>query len=245
MEALLEELSLNAWPAVRQVHFDNWVLRFSGGHTRRANSVAILGPSALPLEFKIAFCEEAYSRFGMPTVFKFADTPATEELEQLLADSGYRSEGNALVMTRDLTSLGPVPVADFRIESDLSADWFDLAVSMTAIEKSRKAFFEKILSAIVPTHGFASVWHHGNAAAIGMGVIERGWVGLFDIVTAPERRREGHATNLVLNMMRWGKKMGADAAYLQVVKGNDAAVRLYEGLGFTSAYEYWYLAKRH
>lgn len=243
MEVILEELSLNAWPAIRQVHFDNWVLRFSGGHTRRANSVNFLGPSSIPLAAKVGFCEEVYSRMGSATVFKFSGKPDTDHIDAFLADAGYRAEGNAAVMTRDLAQLPTVPDAEFRVESELSNDWFELAVEFTAVERSRRGHLERILSSIVPTHAFASVLSNGRPAAIALGVVERGWIGFFDIVTAPEFRRMGFATGLMANLMRWGADHGARHGYLQVVKENEAAMRLYEGLGFERSYEYWYRAK--
>jgi len=244
MEATIEELSLNAWPAIRQVHFDNWVLRFSGGHTRRSNSVNILGPSTLPLDFKIGFCEEAYSRLNSPTVFKFSDIPGNELIEEMLESSGYTTEGNAIVMTRDLRSLGPIPTAEFRVESELTEEWFELASALTAIERSRKPFLAQILSNIVPNRGFGSILVDGQAVAIGLGVVERNWLGVFDVVTAPEFRRQGFGSRLMLNLMRWGKTLGAQDAYLQVVKNNDPAIQLYDGLGFDSQYEYWYRVKQ-
>jgi ribosomal protein S18 acetylase RimI-like enzyme len=44
-------------------------------------------------------------------------------------------------------------------------------------------------------------------------------------------------------MMRWGANLGATGAYLQVVKENESAIRLYEKLEFKADYEYWYRVK--
>ena len=35
----IEELTLNAWPPLQTQLYDGWLLGFSGGYTRRANSV--------------------------------------------------------------------------------------------------------------------------------------------------------------------------------------------------------------
>ena len=43
----LEELALTTWPALQQWLYDGWVVRFAGGHTRRANSVTPLYSRAM------------------------------------------------------------------------------------------------------------------------------------------------------------------------------------------------------
>ena len=35
----LEEVAMNAWPALQQMLFDGWIVRFAQGYTKRANSV--------------------------------------------------------------------------------------------------------------------------------------------------------------------------------------------------------------
>ena len=80
----------------------------------------------------------------------------------------------------------------------------------------------------------------GRSVAWGLAVAERGKVGLFDIVTAPEARRQGAARRLVMALLAWGQGQGARDAYLQVVTTNAPAIALYRSLGFVAAYRYHY-----
>ncbi|MEA3309760.1 MAG: hypothetical protein U9Q70_09655 [Chloroflexota bacterium] len=70
LERRIEEVSLNSWPALQQILFDGWVLRFSEGYTKRANSVNPLFASSLDVEVKIDTCERLYAERGLPTVFR-------------------------------------------------------------------------------------------------------------------------------------------------------------------------------
>ena len=79
--------------------------------------------------------------------------------------------------------------------------------------------------------------------ACGLGVLEHETFGLFDIVTDPAQRRNGHGTQLVVSMLDWGKLHGAQHAYLQVIGTNLAAQQLYAKLGFQASYQYWYRAQ--
>ena len=76
--------------------------------------------------------------------------------------------------------------------------------------------------------------------AWGLAVDEGGRVGLFDIVTLPQARRQGAARRLVEALLAWGQAAGAREAYLQVMAANSAAIALYRSLGFVEAYRYHY-----
>jgi ribosomal protein S18 acetylase RimI-like enzyme len=71
-------------------------------------------------------------------------------------------------------------------------------------------------------------------------VVERGPLGLFDIVSDPQRRRAGHGRRVVEGLMAWGRGRGAACAYLQVVATNARAIALYQSLGFREAYRHHY-----
>src|SRR5271165_4691475 len=66
----VEETCLNAWPALRQVLLDGWVLRFSEGLTRRANSVNPLRADHRGVDALIPACEALYRRRLLPTIFR-------------------------------------------------------------------------------------------------------------------------------------------------------------------------------
>ena len=88
--------------------------------------------------------------------------------------------------------------------------------------------------------GFITLSVDGLVVACGLGVVERGFIGLHDIITDKAYRNRGLAEQMILHLLHWGKSHGADESYLQVVKGNAAARRLYAKLGYTDVYSYWY-----
>jgi GNAT superfamily N-acetyltransferase len=96
---------------------------------------------------------------------------------------------------------------------------------------------------LVPDHQFAIRRAEGEIVAVGMAVVEQGWMGAFDIIAAPGRRRQGHGTAVMNDLLRWASRSGARNAYLQVTQSNIAAHALYAQLGFREAYTYWYRIK--
>lgn len=53
-----------------------------------------------------------------------------------------------------------------------------------------------------------------------------------NVAVAPGYRRQGVASALLGRLMEWGEKRGIRRYILEVRTGNEAALRLYEGLGF-------------
>ena len=75
-------------------------------------------------------------------------------------------------------------------------------------------------------------------------MLERGAVGLYDIVVEPPQRRRGHGRTLTRALMNWGREEGASSAYLQVREQNAPARRLYAEQGFEDLYRYHYRVLR-
>jgi len=98
---LLEELNFNAWPAVTSLHVDGWLVRRTGGISRRVNSVNALAPGRMALEARVAACETLYRSWGMRSVFRI--TPLSEPgLEAMLLARGYAIEAPTNVMVAEL-----------------------------------------------------------------------------------------------------------------------------------------------
>jgi len=238
----LEELSLNAWPATKITHYDGWVLRFSNGFTRRANSVNVLCPSRLAIPTKVDWCEDQYTFAELPTVFKIFPDELTQDLTEELDQRGYETEGEAHVMTLDLPDSYPSNL-EITISPFLSEQWYSDAVGFNRVVPEHQVELRNIVERIQPICGFSTLYHGKDTVAVGLAVVERDWVGLFDIVVSPEHRRKGFGRQIVQGMMHWGKENGANHCYLQAFHENSAAIALYQSLGFESQYRYHYRSK--
>ena len=80
----------------------------------------------------------------------------------------------------------------------------------------------------------------GGIVGVGYGVVDRSWLGVFGMVTAPAHRRRGVARAVLAALAAAGEDRGARRAYLQVETDNDAALALYAELGFTHHHRYHY-----
>jgi ribosomal protein S18 acetylase RimI-like enzyme len=238
----LEELSLNALPSLQTLVYDGWLLRFANGCTGRANSVQSLYPGAISLEEKIDHCEHIYASRGMPTLFKLTEASQPPILDEELERRGYWTRPRVSVQTKRIARTSSSP-PDIRIEAAPSDDWLAAFFRIAHVREDRRETIAAMLRNILPATGYASGCVDDETVAVGLGVVERGWVGLFDINTAEEHRRQGHAGAVVQALCAWAVSRKAQNAYLQVVTENDPALALYESLGFRKSYTYWYREK--
>lgn len=240
----IEEAALNSWPALQQLLFDGWVVRFARGYTRRTNSVTPIYQSLLPLQEKIAFCEQQYQSHRLPTIFRLISfSPEAPLLEEVLAQRGYQRADLTLVLST------PLPARQVALHPAFQAgtleEWFPFYNWCSQVNEEQQASHRAILQRIVHQPLFAFSLEQGTPVACGVGVLEYDTFGLFDIITAPTQRNKGHATALVDGMLDWARERGARRAYLQVVSTNWPALRLYRRFGFQEIYHYWYRIQSH
>jgi ribosomal protein S18 acetylase RimI-like enzyme len=235
--ALLEEMNLNAWPALKTVHLDGWMVRSSGGDTRRPNSVNVFGPSTLPLADKIALAESAYRRLGRRCFFRI--TPLVDtEIPDLLSERHYTSEGATFVQTAEL---GHTAMPDsVEIMSRVSDTWLAAALGMRGVAGEEREIFRLLHRAIAVDAGWGLIRLNSQAVACGCVSVERGWSGLTGIYVHRDVRGHGLARKITEALMSWARERGARRMWLQVDQTNEAAISLYSSLGFRTAYTYHY-----
>jgi GNAT superfamily N-acetyltransferase len=239
----IEELSLNAVPALQTVHYDGWLARFSRGYARRANSVQPIYPSTLPLDEKLAYCEALYAATGYETYFKISPAVQPTDLDARLEERGYAREAETSVQVVDLAGVDGAIDEAVTIDDRLDPAWIADYCRLNTVPDRLVTTLTELLGLIVPPTGFATFRRDGETPAVGLAVRERDYVGLFDIVTAPNARKQGIGRRLVSALLRWGRNGGATHGYLQVVRTNAPALHLYEKLGFREVYRYWYRVK--
>lgn len=61
-----EELQCNAFPALQNVMYDGWSVRFGGGFTYRVNCANPMYPETLPAREKIEYTESLYRTPAFP-----------------------------------------------------------------------------------------------------------------------------------------------------------------------------------
>jgi len=244
LQRRLEEVALNAWPALQQMLFDGWILRFARGYTKRANSINPLFASHLDLVTKITTCEHLYALQGLAPIFRLTPFSCPPELDQVLEQRGYHVVDHTFVMQRDLQHGPPSALPRAELRHDTVDDWLRLwcALHGTAVEQHHT--HQAMLDLIPATRLSVSLVHDGTVVACGLGVLEHDYFGLFDLVTAPQQRNRGYGAALVSGMLHWARDHGAASAYLQVLRTNVPARHLYAKLGFQDRYPYWYRVPR-
>jgi N-acetylglutamate synthase len=240
---LIEEITFNAWPSPQTLLYDGWSIRFAGGYTRRANSVYPLYSSTENLEQKIAHCETLYGQRGLPTVFKMTAASQPDGLDDALAARGYTSEGETALRLLELSAWVGNADPNVEINETLSRDWFDAfwTISQSA-GKNQTAAWNIFGNIALPT-AYLFLKHEGKVVTCALAVLQNGFVGLYDMVTAPDARQKGYAHRVVQTLLVWAKAKGARTAYLQVMNNNAPARALYSGLGYQEVYQYWYRVK--
>lgn len=232
-----EQACLNGWPALQSVMLDGWQLRFSRGHTKRANSISLLWPSSTDPCAKIRLCEKLYARHGLPTIFQLSSLDV-EILDPALDAAGYGARfDESCILHRNLASKpGQDVPATVTLQTSVAESWLQALARIQGQSMSAQASSRALFGSIaLPAAFSASLVPDGQIAAIAFGAVHDGIVCLNSVATDLAFRRRGHARLAVEAILAWARREEqADGACLPVMAANTAALELYRSLGFST-----------
>jgi ribosomal protein S18 acetylase RimI-like enzyme len=254
----LEELAANAWPPATTQMVDGWRLRYNENVTQRANSVLPNDISGeMRLDERLELAEDFYARHNMRTRYQVCPASLPSELDAALAARSYARISDTSVQIAQTENVieqtGGNKPPGFQAEqssakprrfsvtvSGFSDTWMDTYAQGGHMSAHEHAMRRGIVERIGPRAGFALASLEGQPVAVGLGVTERGWTGIFCMETQPAFRRQGAATLILGALAQWGQENGATQMYLQVMVNNAPACALYQRAGFSALYTYWY-----
>lgn len=245
--SLYEELQRNAFPALQDISYDGWSIRFGGGFTYRVNCANPMYSELLSMAEKINYVESLYQASGLKmAIFKLHEgmDPARIQMAQsLLDEKGYATERHGNIFVCDLNNFCRQTVTPVIVDTTISDKWLNGFLTMNGTSEEERAAAEQMLKNIHFPILATSIVENGKMIACGLGVIERGHVGLYDIYVDASCRRRGLGADICTAIMRAGREQRCSTAYLQVLSDNLGARAMYYQLGYDKTYAYWFRTK--
>jgi len=240
----IEELSMNAWPALQTKLYDGWVLRFADGYTKRSNSINPIYNSKILLQMKLDFCEKEFEHVNLPVVYKLTPDSQPRDIDEELDKRGYIRIDETSVKVLEMDHYCQAKAGDIHFETEFSDTWINGFLKCTGINEKDQMTAKKMLNNIIGEVVCVSKRVGEKVIGCGFGVIERDYIGIFDIIVDKSYRGNGYGKNIMDSILNTAAEKGLKTAYLQVVVGNRPAENLYANLGFKEEYRYWYRVKR-
>ena len=246
-----EELGFHAWPALQVTHFGDWAVQLTPYYpSKRGNSVNLLNPADdADLAQRVEACEALFTAQGKRPVFRL--TPlAPPALADYLVKRGYTATGASSVMACDLRDNAalktPQPRLPLRLVQFRDGQEIGYSRISGVFHDRPEPLVEglaEVLRSIKPQKYVIAGFAGAEPAATLLCVSENGYTGLLDLCIGEAFRRRGFAKALVLNEMAQALSRGDHCFWLQVESANAAARALYQGLGFTTVYDYIYYCR--
>lgn len=235
--AALHRVMADGWRALELEQLGVWLLRASGGFTRRGNSALPVGPSGLPIGEALGAVERWYTARGLPPRLQVPVTPAMQPVVDALDAAGWTTDSDVHVMTAEIGPVLHLPTpSEVTVQLDEAPD--DAWLASYRRESGPLPPAARALLTNHPAVVFASVRAGGDCVAIARATVDRRWAGLYAVEVAESHRRRGLGRAVSAGALRWAAQQGARRAYLQTAIGNDAAVALYRSLTFDVHHDY-------
>jgi len=233
----LEPTFMASFPSVDMRLSDSVVVRSSALPHRRVNAAWVTGRSADP--GLIGDIEEYYESLGQDPIFKVADAP---NLDRALRLRGYQEEGLTPVLGLEHLAIGQPANTALSGEADLeSAVRYRMEFTQKPIDRL-SLYLDAYQRS--PGHTGVAFGIDGlSVAAVGMVHLYQGFAAISNVAVSPSARRQGLGRAVTEGLMSWSASRGVETTVLQVEADNQAAMSLYQDLGFEKLYDSWYLRK--
>ncbi len=244
---LYQELLTNAWPAKTIIFQNGWIVKLSEGVTKRVNAVLPIRYVGDNLFDDISVVESIYRERNMPVIFQVPDYFEPPNLKETLLSLGYGSIDETLIMTSSIKEISKIEEnrnLNFFIEQELSDKWLAALGNLHNYSQATIDGQEQIIKRIpFRTKAFFYGELDNQIVAVGLAIIEREYLGIYDLVVHPNCRLRGIAQSLIAKMLQWGIGNLAKHVYLAAQGDNFGAIALYNKIGLKDRYHYRYLTK--
>ncbi len=234
----IEERAFAAWPAEQVRALGPWRFRSTRGVTHRGNSVWPDGLAGIPsLDAAIEAAEAFYADRALPAQFQV--TPlAPPGLDRALQARRYTPGVSVAVQVAAASAVPPAPRPG-SFSRTMSEAWFTVSGRLGRYAKVPE-IYAALLARIGPRAVFAQAEIDGEVAAVGLGVVDRPWLGISSMLTLPSHRGRGLGQAVLSALAAAARQEGCDHLYLQVDRDNAPALALYARCGFEEVYGYHY-----
>ncbi|MBR7837906.1 GNAT family N-acetyltransferase [Actinospica durhamensis] len=242
----IEQYATQAWPATEAVEKEGWLLRHTPGVPRRRSNSALPQTRGRTVLSGLPGVEEFYAARGMPVCIQVSPAEEHAELDALLAERGYQRGAATQVWVAPVGTVikesAPATPLGVTVAQHPTRAWLDAFVALDNHENGRETA-DLVLTRIPGPAAYLSVEHGDEVVGMGLVVAAPGCAGVFCMATHPAHRRRAIATGILHVGARWAAARGTEEMYLQVMDENDAARRLYAGVGFGLSHSYHYRLK--
>ncbi len=241
-------MALSAWPARESRELDGWQLRRHTVPSRRVNSVwPNAWGGAIPLAVKLEKVEAYYAAENQPARYQICPAALPQGLDDVLEARGYRVDAPTAVQVAQVENVLEASQAyarvfenETRISEKLSMDWVAAYCEVQGAPESEAGHRRSALGLVERPSIYVQIDLDDKPVAVGRGVLDDQWLGIFSMATHERYRRRGLATAVIHALSGWGQGKGVKNLYLQVMDVNTGALALYSNLGFETLYHYHY-----
>lgn len=244
----VEDAGLNASAPPQQRWIDGWLVRFSAGKAKRARCVNAVAQGSLPVEAKLALCQQVFDEASLPLIVRITPMTRPGHLDGWLEGLGLRQFDDTRVMVLpDITSVEPdSPDGETSLQRVGHSAFAQIVGQLRGSPLShQQAHAQRLELSPVVFEGWV-LRRLDDSAVLACGQIaaEANMVGLYDVFTARHARNQGFARYVCAHLLAYARKQrGATIGYLQVDADNAAARAMYHKLGFVDGYAYHYRSR--